>query len=89
MSAPSVVTRSGQRAQIQVIREFIYPIEFDPPEIPQDFGSINSSGGFNPFTGFSSSSHFAMAYQRHYGMRPTDARRPAPMRTRDQSSPKE
>lgn len=29
-------------------------------------------------TGFSSSSHFAMAYQRHYGMRPTDTRRPAP-----------
>lgn len=28
-------------------------------------------------TGFSSSSHFAMAFQRHYGMRPTDARRPA------------
>ncbi|HUS52558.1 MAG TPA: helix-turn-helix domain-containing protein, partial [Thermohalobaculum sp.] len=28
-------------------------------------------------TGFSSSSHFAMAYQKHYGMRPTDARRPA------------
>ena len=34
-------------------------------------------------TGFSSSSHFAMAYQRHYGMRPTDARRAAPGRTRD------
>jgi transcriptional regulator GlxA family with amidase domain len=37
-------------------------------------------------TGFSSSSHFAMAYQRHYGMRPTDARRatkgPAPARNR-------
>ena len=31
-------------------------------------------------TGFSSSSHFAMAYQKHYGMRPTDARRPAPVR---------
>ena len=28
-------------------------------------------------TGFSSSSHFAMAYQKHYGMRPTDARRSA------------
>ncbi len=27
-------------------------------------------------TGFSSSSHFAMAYQKHYDMRPTDARRP-------------
>jgi len=26
-------------------------------------------------TGFSSSSHFAMAYQKYYGMRPTDARR--------------
>jgi transcriptional regulator GlxA family with amidase domain len=38
-------------------------------------------------TGFSSSSHFAMAYQKHYGMRPTDARRAttgqAPARTRD------
>jgi len=38
-------------------------------------------------TGFSSSSHFAMAYQRHYGMRPTDARRarkgPAPARSRN------
>jgi transcriptional regulator GlxA family with amidase domain len=28
-------------------------------------------------TGFSSSSHFAMAYQKHYDMRPTDARRSA------------
>ncbi len=40
-------------------------------------------------TGFSSSSHFAMAYQKHYGMRPTDARRPAPMRTREKPNPKE
>ena len=31
-------------------------------------------------TGFSSSSHFAMAYQKHYAMRPSDARRPAPVR---------
>jgi transcriptional regulator GlxA family with amidase domain len=34
-------------------------------------------------TGFSSSSHFAMAYQKHYGMRPTDARRPRPARRRE------
>jgi transcriptional regulator GlxA family with amidase domain len=34
-------------------------------------------------TGFSSSSHFAMAYQKHYGMRPTDARRATPARTRN------
>lgn len=45
MSAPSVVTRSGQRAKIEIIREFIYPTEYDPPEIPQDFGSSNLNGG--------------------------------------------
>ena len=28
-------------------------------------------------TGFSSSSHFAMAYQKHYGIRPSDERRRA------------
>ena len=40
-------------------------------------------------TGFSSSSHFAMAYQRHYGMRPTEARRAAPGRMREETQPKE
>jgi transcriptional regulator GlxA family with amidase domain len=40
-------------------------------------------------TGFSSSSHFAMAYQKHYGMRPTDARRPAPAQTRNTPDAKE
>jgi len=33
-SMPSVVTRSGQRAKVESIREFIYPTEYDPPEIP-------------------------------------------------------
>jgi len=41
MSAPSVVTRSGQRAKIEVIREFIYPVEFEPPEIPERFLGSN------------------------------------------------
>lgn len=45
MSAPSVVARSGQRAKIEVIREFIYPSEYDPPEIPQEFGAINDTSG--------------------------------------------
>jgi general secretion pathway protein D len=45
MSAPSVVTRSGQRAKIEIIREFIYPTEYDPPEIPQNFGSSTLGGG--------------------------------------------
>jgi general secretion pathway protein D len=47
MSAPTVVTRSGQRAKIEVIREFIYPVEFDPPEIPENTsGSVSAGGSF-------------------------------------------
>ena len=40
MSAPSVTARSGQKAKIEVIREFIYPTEYEPPEIPQSVGAI-------------------------------------------------
>lgn len=32
MSAPSVTTKSGQKATAEVVREFIYPTEFDPPK---------------------------------------------------------
>tara|TARA_R110000850_G_scaffold242043_1_gene366681 strand:- start:1430 stop:2338 length:909 start_codon:yes stop_codon:yes gene_type:complete len=42
LSAPSVMARSGQRAKIEVIREFIYPTEYDPPEIPNSFGSTGT-----------------------------------------------
>jgi general secretion pathway protein D len=45
MSAPSVTTKSGQRATVEVVREFLYPTEFDPPEIPQQFGAIGGGGG--------------------------------------------
>ncbi len=45
LSAPSVMARSGQRAKIEVIREFIYPTEYDPPEIPNQFGGSVSLGG--------------------------------------------
>jgi general secretion pathway protein D len=45
MSAPSVTTKAGTRAIIEVIREFWYPTEFDPPEIPQQFGgNVGVSG---------------------------------------------
>ena len=37
--SPEIVTRSGQRASVSITREFPYPTEFDPPEIPQTFGS--------------------------------------------------
>ena len=53
MTAPSVVTRSGQRAKIEIIREFIYPTEYDPPEIPQEFfgGGIQGGGGLGGLGG--------------------------------------
>ena len=34
MAQPSVTTRSGQAASIQIIDEFIYPTEYEPPELP-------------------------------------------------------
>jgi general secretion pathway protein D len=47
LSAPRVTTKSGQRAVIEIIREFRYPTEFDPPQIPQNFGNQgNNNGGF-------------------------------------------
>ncbi len=45
MSAPSVTTKGGQRATIEVIREFIYPTEFDPPQVPTNVGGGVVGGG--------------------------------------------
>lgn len=45
MSAPRVTAKSGQRAVIQLVREFRYPTQFDPPQIPQSVGD-----GFSPVT---------------------------------------
>ncbi len=42
MTAPSVTARSGEKATIEIIREFIYPTEYEPPELPNSVG-----GGFN------------------------------------------
>jgi general secretion pathway protein D len=44
MSAPSVTTKGGQPATVEVIREFIYPTEFDPPQIPTNVGSQTGGG---------------------------------------------
>ncbi len=54
MSAPSVTTKGGQRATIEVIREFIYPTEFDPPQIPTNVGG--GGGGNNQNNNTSASS---------------------------------
>jgi general secretion pathway protein D len=42
LSAPRVTTKSGQRAVIEIVREFRYPTQFEPPQIPQTFGSGNN-----------------------------------------------
>jgi general secretion pathway protein D len=41
LSAPKVTTKSGQRAVIEIVREFRYPTTFTPPQVP----SISSSTG--------------------------------------------
>ena len=38
MVKPSTVTRSGQTAKIEVIREFMYATEYEPPQLPQNVG---------------------------------------------------
>lgn len=45
MSAPSVTTKGGQPATVEVVREFIYPTEFDPPQIPTNVGGGGGGGG--------------------------------------------
>lgn len=36
MARPSVTTRSGQASSVAFVREFIYPTEYEPPELPND-----------------------------------------------------
>ncbi|BCX46528.1 generalpathway protein,type II secretion system [Haloferula helveola] len=46
MTAPSVTARSGEKATIEIIREFIYPTEYEPPELPNSVGGgVNNGGG--------------------------------------------
>ena len=39
MSAPKVTTKSGVKATIKIVREFPYPTEFTPAEVPKSTGS--------------------------------------------------
>ena len=47
MTAPSVVALPGQSATIEIIREFIYPTEYEPPELPNQVGGNVGGGGGN------------------------------------------
>ncbi len=42
LATPSISTRSGQAASISMIREFIYPTEYDPPELPQSISTFDT-----------------------------------------------
>jgi len=55
MTAPSVMAKPGQKATIEIIREFIYPTEYEPPELPNEVGATGGlgaggSGGIFPVT---------------------------------------
>ncbi|KAF5407504.1 MAG: Type 3 secretion system secretin [Candidatus Udaeobacter sp.] len=43
LSAPKVTTKSGQRAIIEVVREFRYPKTYTPPQVPQ-IGTTTTAG---------------------------------------------
>ena len=45
MAAPKVTTKSGVKATMKIINEFIYPRAYDPPTIPQ---STSNTGGIPP-----------------------------------------
>lgn len=45
MTAPSIVAASGQTGKIEVIREFIYPGDYDPPELPTNVGGNSTFSG--------------------------------------------
>lgn len=40
VSAPKVTTKSGSTAKIEIVREFRYPKQFDPPQLSATQGSI-------------------------------------------------
>jgi general secretion pathway protein D len=43
LSAPRLTTKSGQRAVIEIVREFRYPTQFQPPQIPQTVGNVSGT----------------------------------------------
>ena len=45
MIRPTILTRSGQSSSVVVSREFIYPTEYEPPELPNSTG-LNNTGSF-------------------------------------------
>ncbi len=50
-ATPSVTTKNGLKATVEITREFIYPTEFDPPQLPQGVPPLQivvAGGGGTP-----------------------------------------
>jgi general secretion pathway protein D len=47
MTRPSTVVRSGQTSRIEIIREMIYPTEYEPPELPNTIESTTLFDGLS------------------------------------------
>lgn len=67
MTQPSVITRSGQQALIESAREFIYPTEYEPPEVPNSIGTltlidVGAGEAFSP-TSFSATPSHPTAFE--------------------------
>lgn len=43
MSAPKVTTKSGAEATVRIINEFIYPRQYQPPQIPQSTATTTTT----------------------------------------------
>jgi general secretion pathway protein D len=44
LSSPSITARDQEEASIDIVREFRYPSEFTPPQIPQNIGATGTTG---------------------------------------------
>ncbi len=49
MTAAATVTRNGQASSVHVVRELIYPTEYEPPELPNSVGISSDGGGGGGF----------------------------------------
>ena len=45
MAKPAIITRSGQSSTVAIVREVLYPTEYEPPELPQSTGGGGGFGG--------------------------------------------
>ncbi|MBK1833818.1 Amuc_1098 family type IV pilus outer membrane protein [Roseibacillus ishigakijimensis] len=62
LSQPSVVTRSGQQALVESTRDFIFPTEYEPPEVPNSIGAdtlidLDAQEEFSPTSFSATPSH--------------------------------